>query len=138
MKLRKADIGKTAKETLGFFEEHNIVSPSSFNGMFGHTYFFDTQKSIVIRRANSEHGTTAIGCEYWIQGVGNPLNIKINPSLSYYRIIVKSIDLIDGYNRFDESDFMNDIFGNIPQERTVKVKDIRALMSDLENLARLA
>ncbi len=137
MKFRKADIAKVARETLGFFEDQNIVSQSSFDEMIGHNYFFDTEKFIEIRLADSNLRTESITCEYWIKGSGNPLNIKINASLGYYLVILKSVDSIEGYERFSELIDVKDTFGNVPQCKLVKSADVKDIKSDLESLARL-
>lgn len=139
MQFAKKDIGEIAREMLGFFDEHRITHPLDFQGMIGHDYFLDAERFIEIRLRPSNLGTKSISCSYYDKSSGNPLNVRLNVPLGYYQIILKSVDLIEGYSQFPELAMADkDDFGNIPQYRKNESIEISDIKTDLESLARLA
>ena len=64
-----------------------------------------------------------------VAGVGIPLEIRINPSLDYTKIILKNKKRIEGYDEFSK-----DHFGNLIQIRYLDKVDFSLLKSELERL----
>ena len=52
---------------------------------------------------------------YIKEGLGIPIEIRLNPQLSYSKIFLKVEEEIDGYEPFKK-----DAFGNVMQEKTFR------------------
>ena len=78
----------------------------------------------------SSLGTTALTYSYIVKGLGIPLEVRINQSLDYSKIIIKTHEQLPGY-----SPFVTDPFGNVVQEKDLKLSTKDQVREELERLS---
>jgi len=87
----------------------------------------------------SNFGTRALSVAYVIQhkpgetGGGNPLDVRMNPSLAYSQIFLKCHEKIPGYGPFDIS-FPLDPFGNLLQFKLLQTTDWKLIQEEVRRL----
>ena len=131
MQITKKDISGMAKALLDFINGGHISDVRHLYPRFGRVPVrgVPDKEFIEIDSRSSEQGTSAFTISYCSLGNGIPIELRINPSLHYLRVIVKSGELFDGYNGF-----LIDTAGNTIQERTVPLTNFSVVQSALENL----
>ena len=110
MKITPKDIGKFAAEFLHVLERENINSSKLLEKRVqkGREEFtINVQESLVIMLRPSQGATLACTMSYTVQGVGIPIELRINRELGYTKSIIKSIRIIPEYSKFAEDEFDN-------------------------------
>jgi len=131
MQITKKDISGMARALLDFINGENISDVRHLYSRFGRVPVrgVPDEEFLEIDSRPSEQGTSAFTISYCSLGNGIPIELRINPSLSYLMVIVKSGELFDGYNGF-----LIDTAGNTIQERTIPLTDFSIVRSALEEL----
>lgn len=114
MKITPKDIGKFAAEFLHVLEREDINSSRVLEELVQkgkQEFTINVQESLVIMLQPSQRMTLACTMSYTVQGVGIPIELRINKELDYTKSIIKSIKIIPEYSRFAK-----DEFGNIVQD----------------------
>ena len=110
MKITPKDIGKFATEFLHVLERENINSSGALEKRIqggGQEFTINVQESLVIMLRPSQKGTLTCTMSYIVQGVGTPIELKINNELDYTKSIIKSIKIIPEYLEFAKDEFGN-------------------------------
>ncbi len=132
MEITLKDIGKFAAEFLHVLEREDINSSEVLEkrAQRGRQEFMiNVQESLVIMLRPSQMVTLACTMSYTVQGVGIPIELRINKQLDYTKSIIKSIKIIPEYSKFAE-----DEFGNIIQDTSWKGSE---LSKSIEHLRKL-
>jgi len=132
MKITLKDIGKFAAEFLHVLQRENINSSELLEKRVqrGRQEFtINVQESLVIMLLPSQKGTLECTMSYTVQGVGIPIELRINKELDYTKSTIKSIKIIPEYSRFAK-----DEFGNIVQDTSWEGSE---LSKSIEHLRKL-
>ena len=99
-------------------------------------YIFDYERkgeAISVELRPSNRGTEAYTVTYAKEGVGIPLEVKLNESLGYTMVIVKGGFILPSYEPFAYDDF-----GNIAQAKEIRTVNIPQVRAELEELVEMA
>lgn len=132
MKITSKDIGRFATEFLHVLQRENINSSEVLEKRVQEgkqEFTINVQESLVIMFRPSQRGTLACTMSYAVQGVGTPIELRINKELNYTKSIIKSIKIIPEYSKFTE-----DKFGNIIQDTSWEGPE---LSKSIEHLRKL-
>jgi len=133
MKLFKEDIKVISAEFLKLMDKESIFANEDLERMIGKEINGNISgDKLIFDNRPSDLGTMAYTVSYIREGAGIPLELKINPSLDYARVIVKSQDCIFGYDLFSV-----DIFENIIQAKLLKSNDLSLSREELRYLSEM-
>ena len=132
MKITSTDIGRFAAEFLHVLEREDINSSRVLEEIVQkgkQEFTINVQESLVIMLRPSQSMTLACTMSYIVQGVGIPIELRINKELDYTTSIIKSIKITPEYSKFAE-----DKFGNIIQNISWEGSE---LSESIEHLRKL-
>jgi len=124
------EIKEIANRILSFLEKEEINSVESLEKRLGSVFDVEGQRKhrIELESRPSNLKTQAYTLSYVIPGKGIPIEIRMNPTLRYSNMIVKSINKLKEY-----TGVLQDPFGNIIQEKAIKF-DFEDVKTELERL----
>ena len=133
MKLTHKELRKIATNLLSIIDkekidcvdslEEKLRSPLMINIDMG-----DNEYVSISKRPSNEG--FAYTFSYMTPNSGIPMEIRINPTLNYTKVIIKDEKMVDGYQKF-----AIDPFGNKVQDITIKSSDLPFLKIELERLS---
>jgi hypothetical protein len=82
-----------------------------------------------IRIRPSVSGTKALTISYVQQGLGIPLELKLNLALIYSEVILKMQEVLQGY-----APFAQDVFGNLAQFKLIPTCEFAPIRQELDAL----
>ena len=133
MKFFKKDIKVISAEFLKLMDKESVFANEDLERMVGKEINGNISGDrLVFDNRPSDLGTMAYTVSYVREGTGIPLELKINPSLDYVRVIVKLQDCIFGYDPFSA-----DIFENIIQAKLLKSNDLSLSREELRYLSEM-
>lgn len=132
MKVRTNDVKSYAQSILEFLGREKISSISDLLQREGERFLFGEGKRIEVLLRPSEQGTSACTLSYAIEGIGIPLEAKINQAIRYSKVMLKSIDEFEGYILYSY-----DRFGNVVQERVFEGDEFSFVRDEFVRLANL-
>ena len=131
MKIPRTKINESAEVLLSVMEREDLYNLELYRAPLRTFTVEDSPDEFIeaqIRLSNA--GTVAYTVSYVVEGVGIPLEVKINSSLGYTKFIVKSSDSFEGYNSFvSDGD-------NVTQDKTITSCDPSSIKRELEFLQR--
>ena len=131
--IKKEDIKRFSEGILEIMSDREIDSLENLENNFGEYPTRKFGEKVIIETRPSNANTRAHTISYTLEGLGIPIEIRINPELDYSLIILKkSGELVKGYESFD-----SDYFGNSIQSRRMKPGTIEVILSELRNLSKL-
>jgi len=89
----------------------------------------DSRDLVSIEKRPSDFGTTTQTISYIRPGAGIPIELKINASLGYSMVIVKTAELVQCYEPF-----IRDSWGNVMQSKTMQTAGLPDLKKELSDL----
>jgi hypothetical protein len=120
-----------ASSVLSYLEENGVSSMSDLLGKEGLQTSIRDGEVVYVEMRPSNEGTRALTLSYVVQGVGIPIEVRLNPALGDSKIFLKSVDLIGGYESLN-----TDRFGNTVQ--IIGIGDELSLArEELQRLANL-
>ena len=134
MKIDIKDIRIFALGFLKILEKQEVKSASDLEKLLGKQLKVEHQAQDFVAFDNrpSNLGTMAYTLSYIRQGVGIPIELKINSVLNYSQVILKSQKSLVGYSAFSV-----DPFENIIQNKVLKSSDISLSRNELLALSEL-
>ena len=130
-KINGEDIRRFSEGLLEMMSNRGIASLKDFEDNVGEYPTREVGERVIIETRPSNENTRAHTISYVIEGLGIPIEIRINPELDYSLIILKkSGELVKGYESFD-----SDCFGNSIQSRRMEQGTIEVILSELRNLS---
>lgn len=131
MLLSKKDLGKIAADFLEVLARERVGTMEALESRLGTKLSLNNGMSdeIVFGVGNSQNGTNAWYIDYCREGLGLPIEIRLNRTLDYSKFIVKCEQEIKGY-----SPFAADPFGNIVQMKTLRKANMDFAISELSRL----
>ena len=131
MKIPRTKINESAEVLLSVMEREDLYNLEPYGEPIRTFTVEDSPDEFIeaqIRPSNA--GTVAYTVSYVVEGVGIPLEVKINSSLGYTKFIVKSSDSFEGYNSFASDG------DNVAQDKTITSCDPSSIKRELEFLQR--
>ena len=132
MLISKEKLKEVVKTTLKVIEPINSLG--DLENLLGEVLTPDPSKKreiIEISEKPSDQGTSVVDISYFFEGrEGIPLNIKINPHLDYFKIVVKFNGSLEEYTSIIE----NDTYGNRMQEMILPTTDFQEVRRELKKL----
>ncbi len=133
MKITHKELRKIAANILSLINKDKIDSADYLEEKLRSSPIIDIDMAhsefVSISKRPSEEGTFAYTLSYIIPSSGIPMEIRINPTLNYTRLIIKDQELVDGYQKF-----AIDFFDNKVQYLTIEGSDLPFLKIELERL----
>ena len=115
---------------LEIIEKEEINSTADLEKYFGEKLSIEnSDEYIEIQQTPSNFGTQAHAASYNCPGKGIPLDIKINKTIGYSVITLKSEDVIPSF-----LPFTTDSFGNIAQEKNFRHTDFSKIKDELKEM----
>ena len=131
MEISSSEIRNIASMFLGILDRENITSTKRLEESLEREYTLDQSQDIVtITLRPSNLGTSAYTISYTRSGTGIPIEIKVNPSLKYSQVILKSQEEVKGYYPFGM-----DIFNNIIQNKVIESSEFERVREELHKLS---
>lgn len=137
MKFSLEEISIIAEKILNFLEKESINSETNIKARVGKTIRLENNDCIIFDK--KEHFppkhllSTSYIIDYLRKGSGIPIEIRVNNIMDYTNIIIKANELISGYSQF----FSVDVFGNMPQTKTLKPARLEIAKQELKELSYL-
>jgi len=132
--IQVKDIRDIAEKVLIFLDEQGITDIDSLQSKIGEEYPLNDEAKIAIEMRPSDWQVDALTLSYITLGLGVPLECRLNPPLSYYRILLKAKTRIQDYACFSTDDF-----GNIIQAKIRRHDNLfETVKEELEYLSRTA
>jgi len=130
MKIKKEEFKKAVKRFLETLDKEKISDLRDLEKRLNSRLSItpNEKEFITIENRPSEAGTTAYTVSY-VTETGIPVEIKVNYSLGYSKIIIKTETEMNGYVPFSM-----DRFGNIMQTRDLDFADFERTKKELGNL----
>ena len=133
MKLSKKDIGAISTEFLELLDKESIFTSEDLERMIGKDINGKISGDrLIFDNRPSNLNTMAYTVSYVREGTGIPLELKMNPSLYYSQVILKSQEIIEGYSSFSEDDF-----GNIMQVKAMGSISLSLSRNELSSLSEM-
>ncbi|UZE94062.1 MAG: hypothetical protein IB618_00605 [Candidatus Pacearchaeota archaeon] len=124
---------KIIRNFLTFLEKENISYVADLEQRLDKKFSIDKNPGeyIAIEMRPSNFDTKAYTISYIIPNKGIPIEIKINKALGYSQIIIKRDRVLPSYSLFHI-----DIFGNMAQNKELKITKISEIKEELKRLKR--
>ncbi len=134
MKIKADDIRMFASGFLKILEEQEVKSAQDLERLIGKEFKIEQKESDFLSFTNrpSNLSTMAYTISYIRPGSGIPIELKINSSLNYSQVIIKTQELIEDYTPFSV-----DTFENIIQYKLLNSSDIYLSIKELIALSKL-
>ena len=133
MKITHKELKKIATNLLSIINKEKIDHVDSLEEKLRSSIMInidmgDGEYVSISKRPSNE--AFAYTFSYITPNSGIPMEIRINPTLNYTKVIIKDERLVDGYQKF-----AIDPFGNKVQYLTIKSSDLPFLKIELERLS---
>lgn len=132
--VNRQHLEKLANELLSFLDTKKIESIKDLERVMKEKSLpafgdYNAEGMVIISLRPSNEGTKAHTVSYFVEGLGFPIEFKINTKLGYSKMIIKGDFNLQGY-----SDFAQDRFGNIVQEKQLNSIDFSQVRVEIEKL----
>lgn len=123
MELSKEYIQKMAMSLNKIFDDNRMSKTSDFDSMFGKKIGMEGGESVTFEYRPSNSNTLAYVVSLHKEGVGIPIELRININLGYTNVILKSLHVFEGYSEFAHLNNGIVQFKRIESPELSKVKD---------------
>lgn len=130
-KIDREDIRRYSGEILRIMDEKTINSLRDLRNNVGEYSLKKFGRRIVIEPRPSKLDTWAHTISYVINGVGIPIEIRVNLELDYSLITLKTLEVLERYTSFN----FVDRFSNVIQSKKIMPGTIEGIRLELKTLS---